>query len=88
MRKLMLPIILGLSLFAAPAVASEFCNGYKEGYKSGYMDAKNTGIPPIPPLCPLKPIKNFGDPDSDFRFGYQEGVKDGYMKGISEGGTG
>ncbi|MCH8323383.1 MAG: hypothetical protein IIB64_09995 [Proteobacteria bacterium] len=66
---------------ASPAVASDFCNGFKQGYETGYKQAKGTGLNPLTPLCPLQPLKGFGDPESDFEHGYTVGFKKGTQDG-------
>lgn len=79
-------VIAGLAflvpvLAASPALASDFCDGFKQGYKTGYKQAKGTSWDPLMPLCPIKPLKGFGDPESDFEFGYTVSFKKGTKKG-------
>lgn len=67
--------------FSSVALASEFCDGFKQGYISGYKQVKGTSLQPLVPLCPLKPLKGFGDPKSDFEFGYTIGFRKGSADG-------
>ena len=73
-------ITILLSIFSGFALASEFCEGFKDGYVTGYKQAKNTSLTPLAPLCPLQPLKGLSDPKSDFEHGYTIGYRKGFAK--------
>ena len=73
-------LVIALAI-AGPAVANEYCDGYKQGYREGYE--QTAGAPPTPmsPLCPMKPKGNYDQRKSDYELGYQKGLKDGIRDG-------
>jgi|TARA_B110000908_G_C10070560_1_gene364892 hypothetical protein len=77
MKKIsVLTLVFGM-LFSFNALASQFCDGFKQGYISGRNQAKGINFTSITPVCPVQPVRGFGDPKSDYEFGYTIGYRTG-----------
>jgi hypothetical protein len=80
-KKVQILVLASLTIMPSPALADQFCDGFKRGYITGYKQASGSSFEPFAPFCPFQPFKRFNDPSSDFEHGYiiglQKGLEDG-----------
>ena len=71
MKKILM--MLFITLFSMNALASDYCNGFRQGYKSVKPYA-------VVPVCPIQPIARYGT--SPFVEGVRAGVRAAQSRGV------
>ena len=69
---LAMSMLAGFAALAGPAIASSYCDGYRDGYKSAFCAGRPVCFDGTPRGCP-------GDPyaPNTYQAGYNRGYSDG-----------